>query len=103
VAADLWNIRLKEVLRGVPVEAALAHAVTTLADDGAVAAYRQLRGAIQGLGPAFFTKFLYFAGDALTDVPRPRPLILDQRIARVLRALRVVVNSVVFRSGARCR
>lgn len=51
-----------------------------------MAAYRRLRSAIAGLGPAFFTKFLYFVGGAVPDVPGPRPLILDRRIARVLRA-----------------
>ncbi|WP_073734810.1 8-oxoguanine DNA glycosylase OGG fold protein [Streptomyces sp. CB02488] len=78
--------RLNEILRPGPVEAVLAEAIALLATDGAVAGYRRLSGAIAGLGPAFFTKFLYFAGGAVPDAPGPRPLILDQRIARVLRA-----------------
>ncbi|MFD7052723.1 hypothetical protein ACFWDX_32680 [Streptomyces mirabilis] len=78
--------RLGEILRPAPGEALLAQAIALLATDGAVAGYRGLRGAIAGLGPAFFTKFLYFAGGAVVDVPGPRLLILDQRIARVLRA-----------------
>ncbi|MFC8763708.1 hypothetical protein ACFUAG_23765 [Streptomyces sp. NPDC057193] len=78
--------RLGEILRPAPVEAVLAQAIALLATDGAVAGYRRLSGAIAGLGPAFFTKFLYFAGGAVVDAPGPRPLILDQRVARVLRA-----------------
>ncbi|MGW5480918.1 8-oxoguanine DNA glycosylase OGG fold protein [Streptomyces sp. NPDC004008] len=78
--------RLGEILRDSSVEAVLGRAVAVLADEGAVAAYRRLRGAIRGLGPAFFTKFLYFVGGAIPDVPGPRPLVLDQRIARVVRA-----------------
>lgn len=35
-------------------------------------------GKIPGLGPAFFTKFLYFAGGCAGSVP---PLILDARVA----------------------
>jgi hypothetical protein len=77
--------RLGEILRASPVEAVLAQAVAVLADHGAVAAYGRVRGAIAGPGPAFFSKFLYFAGGAVPDVPGPRPLILDRRIARVLR------------------
>lgn len=58
----------------------LLKAVTTLREDGAVAAYRSLRRGgdtyLKGLGPAFFTKVLYFAGwDATVG---PRPLILDR-------------------------
>ncbi|MFD0456078.1 hypothetical protein ACFQ2H_09030 [Streptomyces violaceoruber] len=49
--------RLDEILRPGPVEAVLAQAIALLTTDGAV-----------------------------VDVPGPRPLILDQRIARVLRA-----------------
>ncbi|MFB7738481.1 hypothetical protein ACFC08_29675 [Streptomyces sp. NPDC056112] len=94
VASCVWGqgdngygaYRLGEILRDSSVATVLGRAVAVLADDGAVAAYRRLRGAIRGLGPAFFTKFLYFVGGAIPDVPGPRPLILDQRIARVVRA-----------------
>lgn len=78
--------RLGEILRPAPVEAVLTQAIALLATDGAVAGYRRLSGSTAGLGPAFFTKFLYFAGGAVVDAPGLRPLILDQRIARVLRA-----------------
>ncbi|MEV2192033.1 hypothetical protein AB0I02_13720 [Streptomyces phaeochromogenes] len=90
--------RLKEILAEPTVDGALAMAGDTLRREGAVAAYDGLRGAVKGLGPAFFTKFLYFLDqaylldqvslpDLATDVPdAPRALILDQRVARVMRA-----------------
>ncbi|MEW1911893.1 hypothetical protein AB0442_26205 [Kitasatospora sp. NPDC085895] len=72
---------------------ALAGAVQALTSEGAVAAYRRLDGAVPGLGPAFFTKFLHFAGLALVEaVPGPLPLILDSRVAAALRALAVPVG-----------
>lgn len=40
-------------------------------------------GVIPGLGPAFFTKFLYFAGNVEGEIPC---LILDARVARSLYA-----------------
>jgi hypothetical protein len=60
----------------------LAEAVGRAADDP-VEAYEVLRpgrNAINGLGPAFFTKFLYFAGDGHRGA-----LILDARVASRLR------------------
>ncbi|GAA2223272.1 hypothetical protein GCM10010413_15420 [Promicromonospora sukumoe] len=62
----------------------LLESMTTLREDGAVAAYRRLQKGgdtnLRGLGPAFFTKVLYFAGwDA---APGPRPLILDRFVVR---------------------
>ncbi|KQS69835.1 hypothetical protein [Modestobacter sp. Leaf380] len=59
-----------------------------LADTGPSAAYASLtRGAansIPFLGPAFFTKYLYFVAGHRTDVS-PAPLILDRKVARALR------------------
>jgi hypothetical protein len=61
-----------------------------LAKEGAIAAYRELRGAgsacaAPGWGPAFFTKMLYFAGaEAAVGCP---PLILDALLARQVHAL----------------
>ncbi|WP_405957804.1 hypothetical protein [Streptomyces phaeochromogenes] len=90
--------RLKEILAEPTVDDALAMAGATLRVEGAVAAYRGLRGAVKGLGPAFFTKFLYFLDqrhvldqgcslNLAADAPAaPRALILDQRVARVMRA-----------------
>ncbi|HEX5541636.1 MAG TPA: hypothetical protein VFX60_08730 [Micromonospora sp.] len=64
----------------------LAQAVFVLARDGAAAAYDLLieRGSIPELGPAFFTKFLYFAGKT-GDVAGPQPMILDKRLAGRMR------------------
>ncbi|BBC36147.1 hypothetical protein SGFS_074410 [Streptomyces graminofaciens] len=77
--------RLKEILAQPSTADALNRAGIALRSEGAVAAYRALHGAVKGLGPAFFTKFLYFL-DLATDAPHtPRALILDQRVARVMR------------------
>ncbi|MEV0933003.1 hypothetical protein ACIBMX_29615 [Streptomyces phaeochromogenes] len=90
--------RLKEILAEPTVDDALAMAGAILHREGALAAYRGLRGAVKGLGPAFFTKFLYFLDqrhvldqgcslNLAADAPAaPRALILDQRVARVMRA-----------------
>ncbi|MEV7179422.1 hypothetical protein [Kitasatospora sp. NPDC093679] len=81
--------------------AAPAGAVQALTSEGAVAAYRRLDGAVPGLGPAFFTKFLHFAGLARADaVPGPLPLILDSRVAAALRALAVPVGLAAGVPGA---
>jgi hypothetical protein len=64
----------------------LAAALELLRESGPVAAYDALRSRLRiaYLGPAFFTKFLYFAGYDTTS--EPRPLILDRFVARGLRA-----------------
>lgn len=64
----------------------LAAALEVLRESGPVAAYDALRGRlrISYLGPAFFTKFLYFAG--YDSGSEPRPLILDRFVARGLGA-----------------
>ncbi|MEU9876056.1 hypothetical protein [Streptomyces phaeochromogenes] len=97
--------RLKEILAESNVDDALAMAGSVLRQEGAVAAYRGLRGAVKGLGPAFFTKFLYFLDQvyllghvsfpdpAADAAAAPRALILDQRIARVMRAHAVRVGA----------
>ncbi|MCW1824996.1 hypothetical protein OLG66_29185 [Mycobacterium senegalense] len=41
-------------------------------------AYSAIRGKVHRLGPAFFSKFLYFTGDR--DSPGPRCMILDSRV-----------------------
>lgn len=46
------------------------------------AAYRLLNGQIKNIGPAFFTKYLYFAGAGDPEHPS---LILDARVAAALR------------------
>ncbi|MGW5609436.1 8-oxoguanine DNA glycosylase OGG fold protein [Streptomyces sp. NPDC003753] len=77
--------RLKDILAEPTIVSALAQAVV-LREEGAVAAYRAMYGAVKGLGPAFFTKFLYFLDWAMDAPSDSRALILDQRVARVLRA-----------------
>ncbi|MFJ3310800.1 hypothetical protein ACIPSA_49285 [Streptomyces sp. NPDC086549] len=77
--------RLKEILAESAVAPALAKAASALEEENAVAAYRVLYGAVKGLGPAFFTKLLYFLALAVDGPSSPRALILDQRVANVLR------------------
>ncbi|MFF0483594.1 hypothetical protein [Streptomyces sp. NPDC004435] len=92
VATQVWGYgdrgygphRTCQVLARPGVEAVLTEAVSLLVDRGAVAAYERL-DTLHGLGPAYFTKFLYFAGQALSDMKGPRPLILDSVLAGVLR------------------
>jgi hypothetical protein len=50
------------------------------------------RGQVPGLGPAFFTKFLYFTGIAVPPAHEPRPLILDRVLSRRLRRLAAAVG-----------
>ncbi|TWV34205.1 hypothetical protein FRZ03_28995 [Streptomyces misionensis] len=59
-------------------------AVSLLRREGAVVAYEKLNR-VHRLGPAFLTKFLYFAGLVLPEAKGLPPLILDVRLARVLR------------------
>jgi hypothetical protein len=75
--------RFAQIAAREGVEDTLAQAVAALDADGAAAAYHRLRRAIKGLGPAFYTKFLYFA--ATSDTPGPAPVILDARVAASLR------------------
>ncbi|MFF1560472.1 hypothetical protein [Streptomyces sp. NPDC058279] len=78
--------RLKDILAEPNVADVVAGADAALREDGAVAAYDVLYRAVRGLGPAFFTKLLYFLGLARDAPAAPRALILDQRVARVVRA-----------------
>ncbi|MGW2626931.1 8-oxoguanine DNA glycosylase OGG fold protein [Micromonospora taraxaci] len=86
--------RLRRVLNGkaglpglptTEIQKRLAAAVGTLDQQDAGAAYQLLlnAGRISGLGPAFFTKFLYFA--SRTDNAGCPALILDARLARQMR------------------
>ncbi|WP_373314475.1 8-oxoguanine DNA glycosylase OGG fold protein [Streptomyces griseosporeus] len=78
--------RLEGILEDAGVNTVIERAVTALGKEDAVAAYRTMRGAVRGLGPAFFTKLLYFLALALEGSRPPSALILDQRVARVVRA-----------------
>ena len=77
--------RLHEILRRPELSRALVAAVADLREHGPVEAYIALHGAVLGLGPAVFTKFLYFVGPAVGA--RVRPLILDKPVACRVRAL----------------
>ena len=63
----------------------LAEALALAREGDAPSAYRALirrgGGRVSGLGPAFFTKLLYFASE---DCPGTRCLILDARVAGAL-------------------
>lgn len=67
----------------------LVAAADLMHSDGPVAAYESLlarqHNHIKFLGPAFFTKYLYFAAGQPTTV-QPQPLILDKFVARSLNA-----------------
>ncbi|MER6349676.1 8-oxoguanine DNA glycosylase OGG fold protein [Streptomyces sp. NPDC001595] len=92
VATQVWGYgptgygphRTARTLARPHVDAVLADAVSLLVHEGAIAAYERL-STLHGLGPAFHTKFLYFAGLALPEVRGPLPLILDSVLAGVLR------------------
>lgn len=92
VATQVWgygvtgygSYRTRQVLAQPSAEAVLTEAVSLLVDEGAVAAFEVLN-TLDGLGPAFLTKFLYFAAQVLPDVKGPRPLILDSVLDGVLR------------------
>ncbi|MFJ8441533.1 8-oxoguanine DNA glycosylase OGG fold protein [Kitasatospora griseola] len=106
VAALVWGsgTKAREVKRRgrifarnsvAELDARLGSALTVLREEGAVAAYRAFNNAhrIPYLGPAFFSKVLYFAGDRDGDgaMAGPhRPLILDRVVSVALRRLRIV-------------
>jgi hypothetical protein len=102
VAAYVWGVahwafqvRLRVrafTLNSSTVEAKLRRAASILEHGGPVEAYDVMLGGDTGpdgtriphMGPAYFTKFLYFIGyhDHAHDM---RPLILDRRVATALR------------------
>ncbi|WP_351234605.1 hypothetical protein [Streptomyces sp. NPDC002133] len=94
IAAYVWGTggtgygphRLKEILAMSGSAEPLSQTEDVLRGRDPVAAYAVLDKSVRGLGPAFFTKLLYFVDLALNPPPGPRALILDQRVARVLRA-----------------
>ncbi len=69
------------------IDARLGEALDVLLDKGAVAAYRAFNNDrhVPHLGPAFFTKVLYFAGHD-SAAARHRPVILDSVVSRSLKA-----------------
>ncbi|WP_254593080.1 8-oxoguanine DNA glycosylase OGG fold protein [Prescottella equi] len=97
VAALAWGVgtsaldvgRRAKVFADTDLNSKLTRAIKVLRVEGPVSAYSALsRGgslAVKNLGPSFFTKFLYFAGYD-TDSYMPKPVILDQHVARALNA-----------------
>ncbi|WP_405638638.1 hypothetical protein [Streptomyces uncialis] len=83
---------LHKILAADGLEAVLAGAVTALREHGSRHAYEAMHRQIPGLGPSFFTKFLYFAGQAVRPAQGPRPLILDRVLSLRLRSLAVVAG-----------
>ncbi|MFJ4868855.1 hypothetical protein [Streptomyces sp. NPDC088757] len=83
---------LRGILAADGLDATLAAAVTALRGTGAREAYAGLLGKVPGLGPAFFTKFLYFVGQALPPAQGPAPLILDRVLAERLHHLASAVG-----------
>ncbi len=66
----------------------ISRAFEVLHDEGAVVAYESMRPGgenyLRGLGPAFATKFLYFAGYRLLPPKALKPLILDSLVGAAL-------------------
>ncbi|MFB8085033.1 hypothetical protein [Streptomyces sp. NPDC055992] len=83
---------LDKILAFDGLDTVLAAAVTATREHGASQGYAALLGQVPGLGPAFFTKFLYFTGVAVPPAQGPRPLILDRVLARRLRQLAAAVG-----------
>lgn len=76
--------RIRTATADKAIRAVLDEALAALDTLGPVAAYHRLLGAVPGWGPAFFTKWLYFADQA---GGRSRALILDNRVAHRLQQL----------------
>ncbi|MEU4685908.1 hypothetical protein [Streptomyces xinghaiensis] len=72
------------------IDTRLATALQTLHERGAAAAYYAFNNDhwIPHLGPAFFTKVLYFAGHD-TPTGTHRPLILDSVVSQALRSCKM--------------
>lgn len=66
----------------------LTEALRTVRTAGAQSAYQAMdryqRLLVSGLGPAYFTKFLYFGGYTATKPGMPQPLILDENVLKAL-------------------
>lgn len=98
VAATIWGsgnrrvrLRTRSWAHGFDsVADRLAAAACVLQDEGSLAAFAALlhggRLYVNGIGPSFFTKFLYFAG-YLNGLYQLRPLIFDRVARQALRML----------------
>ncbi|GAB7111131.1 hypothetical protein JCM4814A_94500 [Streptomyces phaeofaciens JCM 4814] len=83
---------LHKILAAEGLDAALPHAVTTLSEHSAEAAYAALHRRVPGFGPSFYTKFLYFVGKTVPSATGPQPLVLDRVLAQRLRSLAQTVG-----------
>ncbi|MFD6554645.1 hypothetical protein [Streptomyces sp. NPDC058398] len=105
VAALVWGngTKVRSVRRSARIfqnstradlDARLYKALDVLREHGVVAAYRAFNNDQHSpyLGPAFFTKVLYFAGHD-RGVGQHRPIILDSVVSRALRAAGAVEAS----------
>ncbi len=79
---------LGEILRGSELDSVLRSTNSALLQGDLHSAYlsflRSNKTALTGIGPAFFTKYLYFAGAETVPDGCPPPLILDNLVARSL-------------------
>lgn len=85
--ARLTQIHDAAARADVNIEDALREAVAAMEAGTAVDGYKRLRKRVPWLGPAFYTKFLYFAGAASPPAAGPSPLILDAVVASQVRAV----------------
>lgn len=79
----------------------LANCSKFLVNHNIAGAYQELEG-MKGIGPAFFTKYLYFAGRSL-ETTDEYPLILDSQIAQSLALITGFADLVSLGSyGLKC-
>ena len=101
----LSDIRAGATAAGRDLDKTLGVAVSAMRARTAVDGYASLVGAIRGLGPAFFTKFLYFAGTQVRPATGPAPLILDAVVAGQVRQVataRAVADSAIAEPEGLC-
>jgi hypothetical protein len=79
--------RLEAVLREERLDDRLARVRDLLHLTGPMVAYAEMLDLIPGLGPAFFTKYLYFEHAAKGPGDNPHALILDQVLASKMSAI----------------
>jgi len=79
--------RLEAVLNETALDDLLDKATSSLHRTGAVDAYGEMLKKVSGLGPAFFTKYLYFEHAANGSGAKPHALILDQVLASKMSAI----------------
>ncbi|MFJ4691710.1 hypothetical protein [Streptomyces sp. NPDC088766] len=83
---------LRKILAAEGLDAALGSAVSALREHGSRQAYAVLHRRVPGLGPSFFTKFLYFVGKTVSSATGPQPLVLDRVLAKRLRQMATAVG-----------